>query len=61
MMAAHCLMWHKNSIGTPSPNYGRNLSAIFAKDSTMPNGLRWVFVHESPLPEEENKAKEYNF
>ena len=61
ILTAHCLMWHKNSLGTPSPNFGRNISAVFAKDTSMPNGLRWVFAHESPLSEDENNEKEYNF
>ena len=61
MLVAHCLMWHKNANQSANSNLGRNLSAVFAKDSAMPNGLRWVFAHESALPQEEMEAKEYSF
>ena len=61
MLAAHCLMWHKNANQSANSNLGRNLSAVFVKDSTMANGLKWVFAHESALPQEEMEAKAYNF
>ena len=61
MVLAHCLMWHKNAQQSGSSNLGRNLTAGFSNDSSMPNGLKWVFAHESALPQDEVDAKDFDF
>lgn len=57
IVVAHCLMWHSYAPESDNANLGRNLTAVFLKDSSMSNGLKWKFVHESALPQEEIDAK----
>jgi len=61
LVIADCLQWQRNARQSTPANNGRCISAAFARDETRPNGLRWLYAHETWLPEEEMARGNYDF
>ena len=53
--------WQHHAVNTPVSQNGRISTALLAVDNTQPNGLRWLHVHETWLPDEIQKAGNYDF
>ncbi len=53
--------WQKGALNSKPPNNGRVSSAVFLKDRSRPNGLMWLHVHETWLPEAVVSADPFSF
>lgn len=49
--------WQRNAVRTRPPDNGRIATALFRVDDSAVNGLRWVHVHETWLPEPVVRAR----
>lgn len=61
IVVADCLQWQRNARQSTPANNGRCISAVLARDTQLPNGLRWLYAHETWLPEEEMARGNYDF
>lgn len=43
--------WQRNAVRATSRDNGRIVTAVFRTDDAAANGVRWVHVHETWLPE----------
>jgi hypothetical protein len=53
--------WQKNAKNTRPANNGRVSTAVFVVDSEAPNGVKWVNVHETWLPENRIAAETFDW
>ena len=53
--------WQHHAVNTPISENGRISTALLAIDSDQPGGLRWLHVHETWLPEDMQRAGDYDF
>ncbi|MGD8859577.1 MAG: hypothetical protein PVI30_06165 [Myxococcales bacterium] len=53
--------WQRNASQSTPPDNGRVVTAVLVPDTAAPNGLRWLHLQETMLPEEEMSARRYDF
>lgn len=53
--------WQKNALNSTPKNNGRVSTAVFVADSSAPNGVKWVHVHETWLPKEVVKKEKFDW
>lgn len=53
--------WQKNAMNTLPANNGRISTAVMVTDENGPNGLKWLHVHETWLPESKTKTEKFDW
>ena len=53
--------WQRNALQSTPQNNGRVSSAIFVDAEDTPNGLKWLHVHETWLPDSIMSAEPYDW
>jgi hypothetical protein len=53
--------WQHHAVNSPASQNGRISTALLAVDEAQANGLRWLHVHETWLPDEIQKTGNYDF
>ncbi len=53
--------WQHHAVNSDRGENGRLSSALFAPDESQPNGLRWLHVHETWLPDDVVAAGDFDF
>ncbi len=53
--------WQKHALNSKPANNGRVSTAVLVADSSAPNGLRWVHVHETWLPAKRIKSASFDW
>lgn len=53
--------WQKNALNSKPPNNGRLSSALLKRSAAAPNGLVWLHVHETWLPQAIVSADPFDF
>ena len=53
--------WQRNARNSKPANNGRLSSALFLEDEKTPNGIAWLHVHETWLPESVTAAEPFDW
>ena len=53
--------WQKNAKNSKPANNGRVSTAVFVADSSAPNGVKWVHIHETWLPAKRIKSESFDW
>lgn len=52
--------WQRNATNS-APSNGRISTVVFRRDDAQPNGLTWLHVHETWLPQAQIEAEPFDF
>jgi hypothetical protein len=61
VIIARCIEWQRNARQSTHATNGRCIRAVFARNERAPHRLRWIYAHETWLPEAEIQAASYDF